>query len=187
MEPLLEAAEPIFGGRLFKLTSVLASMATAKFNSVVPELVPSKAGKLATFDARVFQAPSLEEAANVVLWRWFDARKNSISMAAQDVFSHKQLHGVDSQGKIELLHDWGIKWDKYPDFFKWGTFVRRETVQRELTWAELQSIPAQHRPTGPVTRNEYVAMNMPPFDQVANRVEVLLYGAEPKLVEITTA
>ena len=174
-------AQPLFGGKLFKLTSVLASLATAKFNSLVPELVPRKVGKLATFDARIFQVPDLEEAANLILWRWFDARKNSISMAAQAVFSHRELHRVCSARKLAMLADKGIIWDDYPAFFKWGTFVRRDTVTRELTEVELDRIPVRHRPDGPVTRNEYVKVGLPPLEDISNRVEVLFKGAAPIL------
>ena len=39
---LRDDAEPLFGGRISKLTSVLASMATAKFNEVIHKTYPEK-------------------------------------------------------------------------------------------------------------------------------------------------
>ena len=174
-------AEPLFGGKLFKLTSILASMATAKFNSLVPEHVPTKVGKLATFDARIFQVPTLDEAANLILWRWFDARKNSISMAAQTYFSHNFLHKKTGADKLRLLKEKGIWWESYPEFFKYGTFVRRSSVTRELTEAELDRIPEQHRPDGPVTRQECKALYLT-LDEISNRTDVLFRGADAELI-----
>lgn len=171
-------AEPLFGGKLFKLTSVLASMTTAKFNSLVPTLIP-KADRFGLFDARIFQVPSLEEAANLVLWRWLDARKNSISMAAQANFSAKQLHKKDSVTKLGMLAGQGVLWDEFPNHLKWGTFIQRKTVERVLTEEELDRIPERHRPDGPVTRHAYVELDLPPLVDVANRVQVLFEGAEP--------
>lgn len=51
------------------MTSILASMATARFNALLPERLPEKAGQIALFDCRVWGMPSREEAANGVLWR----------------------------------------------------------------------------------------------------------------------
>lgn len=175
------AAEPLFGGKFFKLTSVLASLATAKFNSLLPTLVPSKGGTLATFDARVFPVPNLEEAANLVLWRWLDARKNSISMAAQAVFSHNELTYKDGPAKLAMLAMKGVVWDDYPSRVKWGSFIQRKTVSRRLTPEELDKIPEKHRPTGPVIRSACVVLDLPPLLEIANRSDVLFRGAEPTL------
>lgn len=176
-------AEPLFGGKFFKLTSVIASLTTAKFMSLIPELIPSKIGKIPSFDARIFQVPDLSEATNLILWRWIDARKNSISMAAQAHFSPRQLDGMDARARLDMLEqEKGIVWaDEFPDHLKWGTFVQRRAVERELTEAELDVIPERHRPKGPVTRNDYVELDLPPFIEISNRTEVLFEGAEPTL------
>jgi len=174
-----ERAQPLFGGKFFKLTSVLASMATAKFNSLIPGFIPTKEGTLATFDARVFQVPDLEEAANLILWRWLDARKNSISMAAQAHFSPNQLHGKTTDDRLVMLEEKGIIWENFPSFLKWGTLIQKKTVTRELTSEELDRIPEKHRPDGPIVKNDLVVMDIPPLVECANRVELLFYGAEP--------
>jgi len=176
-------SEPLFGGKFFKLTSVIASLATGHFMSLIPEHIPSKVGKIPSFDARIFQVPDLSEAANLLLWRWIDARKNSISMAAQAHFSPKQLHGKDAQARLDMLEsEKGIVWaDEFPDHLKWGTFVQRKTVQRELNAEELDVIPERHRPKGPVIRNDYVELALPPFIEIDNRVAVIFEGAEPTL------
>jgi len=179
-------AEPIFGGKFFKLTSVIASLATAKFMGMIPEHMPTKVGKLPSFDARIFQVPSLIEATNLLLWRWVDARKNSISMVAQAHFNPKQLHGRTQDDRLTLLDGLGVTWQALPDHLKWGTFVRQETVQRHLTEEELDRIPEKHRPEGPVTRNDLVELILPPFIEIENRTEVIFEGAEPVMRPATS-
>ena len=173
-------AEPLFGGKFFKLTSVVASLATGKFMSMIPEHIPSKVGKIPSFDCRIFQVPSLSEAANLVFWRFIDARKNSISMLAQAHFSSKQLHGKNQDDRLVLLREKGVEWEDLPDRYKYGTFVKRQTVERNLTEKELARIPEKHRPTGPVTRTDVNVLDFGvAFDEIQNRVEVLFEGAEP--------
>ena len=65
-----------------KMVSVSASMATAKFNQLrLFREVNNSDYKLATFDSRVFQVPSIDEMVNVMIWRQQDCTRNSISMA----------------------------------------------------------------------------------------------------------
>lgn len=172
-------AEPLFGGKFFKLTSILASLTTGHFMSLIPEHIPSKVGQIPSFDARIFQVPNLGEAANLLLWRWIDARKNSISTAAQVHFSPRALHGKSSTERLEMLEEKGVIWDEFPDHLKWGTFIQRKAVERELTKAELDRIPEKHRPTGPQVLNDYVELDIHPFIDIENRVEVLFEDAEP--------
>ena len=178
-------AQPIFGGKLFKLTSVLASMATGKFMSLIPTLLPSKTGKIPSFDARVFQVPNLDEAANLILWRWIDARKNSISMAAQAHFSPRELHGKTAAQRVEmLLQQTQVDWHAFPTYLKWGSFVQSKTVQRELSEEELARIPEQHRPSGPIQRTDTTTVELPPLINIENRVDVLFHGAEPIVAKV---
>ncbi|CAN0508765.1 unnamed protein product, partial [Phaeothamnion confervicola] len=131
------------------------------------------------FDCRVFQLPSKDEAANAFLWRAMDARKNAISMVAQSKFSHKKLHGKGQRDMLEMLAEIGVEFEEFPESFRRGSFVRRFTVERALTGEELARIPEKHRPTGPVMRNEMRVVEMPPFNRVTNRVEVIFDGAPP--------
>ena len=162
------------------MVSVLASMAAAKF---ALHISLNWQEKLPHFDARVFQLPSKDEAANVFLWRAMDARKNAISMVAQSRFSHKALHEKDQKAMLAMLAEAGVDFDSLPACFRRGTFVRRGVVTRLLTDDELERIPEKHRPTGPVTRLEMKVLDMPPFNRVANRVEVIFDGANAHLNE----
>jgi tRNA(His) guanylyltransferase len=60
-------SQVFFGGRLSKLTSVLASMATAKFNAFVPSILPEKQDRLACFDCRVWNVPTEQETVNCLI------------------------------------------------------------------------------------------------------------------------
>lgn len=171
-------SQPLFGGKFHKLTSVLAGMASGMFQDLLGNLLPEKIGSHPVFDCRVWQVPKVE-AANVILWRWFDARKNSIAMLAQSEFSHKTLQGKDTLVMREMLAKKGIDWNIYPDFFKWGSFFQRRTFERELTAEEKARIPLKHQPEGLVTRSQVVQLEMPPFIDVTNRVEVIFDGAAP--------
>lgn len=167
-----------FSGKVQKMASVLASMAAAKFMTAISLTWQER---LPHFDARVFQLPDKMEAANVFLWRAMDARKNAISMAAQAQFSHRQLHGKGQADMLAMLFAEGVNFEAYPDDFKGGTFIRREVVTRLLTDDELERIPEKHRPTGPVMRFHMAVVDMPPFNKVANRVEVIFDGANPSM------
>lgn len=105
-----------------KMTSISASMATAKFNQLrmVRMLVDTGASyssdsriasfKLAFFDSRVFNIPK-EEIANYFLARQKDAVKNSISMLAQSLYSHSELNKKNSSDLQEMCWQKGINWN----------------------------------------------------------------------------
>lgn len=170
---------PIFDGRVQKLCSVLASIASARFNQLVTQLLPEKAHLLPVFDARAWAVPDLTMAAEHFLWREADATRNSLTMAAHAHYSHKELHKAGFALKHDMLHAKGVNWADYPAFFKRGTYVRRETALRELTPAELSRIPERHRPTGPIERSAVVELDVPPLSRVVNLEDFLFRGAPP--------
>lgn len=180
-------SEPLFGGKVFKLTSVLSSLATAAFTHALPDCFgafwPELQDEMPHFDCRVFNLPSRVEAANAFLWRAMDARKNSVSMAARAHFSAKQLHGKDQRDMRAMMADAGTDFESvYAPCFKWGSWFRRETYERAFTTEELARIPEQHRPAPDalVTRHRIAQIDMPEFHTVQNRVEVIFDGAEPE-------
>jgi tRNA(His) guanylyltransferase len=177
-------AELFFNGKIHKLCSVLAGLASVKFYSVCMRdtfLAERATRLLPVFDCRVFQLPNQTEAANAFLWREKDATKNAISMAARTFYSHHQLHGKSSAEMQEMIFQKGQNFNDYPTFFKRGTFVRRITRQQTLTAEELANIPEKHRPAPGtlVTRSSVVELEMPIFTKVLNREEVIFEEAEP--------
>lgn len=184
---LSDEKDSLFNGRIQKLTSIIASMATAKFNEEIHKYYPDK--PLAEFDCRVWNVPNRTEAANTILWREFDATKNSISMAARAYYSDQQCLGKNSSQKQDMLMEKGVNWNNYPTFFKRGTYARRVNIQRKLTQAELSELPENHNarknPDLIVTRSEIKVIDMPIFSAVLNREAVIFDGAEPELPEFT--
>lgn len=181
----------LFNGRFAKLTSVLASMATAKFNALVPEYLPSKTGKLAHFDCRVWNVPSEEEAVNCILWREQDATRNSIQSAAYALYSQKQLHKKDTSEMQEMIFQKGINWNDYPARFKRGGYFRRRRIERVFTTEELERLPAQHEahknPRLLITRHVIEAMDLPPLKKITNRVGVIFHDEAPKTEQLAVA
>lgn len=173
-----------FDGKIYKMTSVLASMAASAFaHSCLFDNDMSDRFKrlLPCFDARVFQLPNQVECANAFLWREQDATKNAISMAARAYFSHKQLHKKSGPEMQEMLfQEHGINFNDYPTFFKRGRFVRREVQDVELPMDEYLAIPEKHRPeSNTFKRTTVQEIAVPKFSTVTNRVDVIFNGADP--------
>lgn len=185
------ASEIWFNGRICKMVSQLGALATLYFYRLTCEHLPSFANRMPTFDARVWQVPNQTEGANAFLWREWDASKNSITMAAREFYSDKQLHGKNGSEKQELLFQKGVNWDAYPASFKRGTFVQRRTVQKPFNTEELDKLPPNHaarqNPNLVVERSEIQMLEMPPFGQVTNREAVIFSGAEPQTLKQTAS
>lgn len=120
---------------LRKICSVAASVATRAFNEAGQ---PIRCGiGLGTFDARAFTIPELHEVVNYFIWRQNDATRNSISMAAQSMFSHKELLGVSCDKMQEkMFQEKGVNWNDYPDGFKRGRVVVRRTGLKDVTYTD---------------------------------------------------
>lgn len=178
----------LFEGRIHKTVSILASIASLRFNQAAETYLKEHLNQddPPMFDCRVWNVPNLEEAANLMLWREKDAARNSISMAARTMYSHKQLQGKSSKEMQEMMFQSGQNWNDYPTWAKRGTFIIRKKVTKKFTPEELAKIPERHRPDPDETRErtEYTQMEMPSFTKITNRVDVLFNGAEP--IEIET-
>lgn len=123
--------EPWFGGVVQKVSSIAAATATLALNT----RRPAGSGGGAMFDARVFPVPDPAEVGDYFLWRQRDAVRNSITMAAQSVFSHSRLEGVNGEQKQRMLFaEAGIDWNEYPAGAKRGRIVRKRSGQRDVTF-----------------------------------------------------
>ena len=138
-----------FDGRVQKMVSVLAALATVEFNRGLLAVLPEYAARRPVFDCRVWQVPNPEEAANTFLWRELDATKNSLSMAARARFPQQDLHGRSGAELQDMLHGAGINWNDSPASFKRGTYVQRRAVRRRFSGGPLEAPGAPPRPAGP--------------------------------------
>lgn len=171
-----EDTKVFFNGKIQKMVSILAATATSEFQSAIRALLPEKALLLPLFDCRVWQVPNLQVAAENVMWRELDATKNSITMAAHNVYSHTQLQGKKSKEKLVMLEDKGIIWGEYPDFFKKGSYFVKRKVLKTLSEEELEKIPEQHRPIEPVLRSVIQELIIPKASSIDNLSGVLFHG-----------
>jgi tRNA(His) 5'-end guanylyltransferase len=178
-----------YDGRIQKMVGDLAAFATGVFNNLLPKYIPEKVSKdplvFPRFDCRVWNTPDKTEAVNQILWREQDATKNSISMAASEVSSHKNLLGKSGSEKQEILFEKGINWSKYPNFFKRGTFVQKRIVEKKLEQNEIDNLPILHEairnPNLVIKRSEIRTLDMPSFSTVTNRIGVIFNGEDPEI------
>jgi tRNA(His) 5'-end guanylyltransferase len=173
-------SQVFFDGKVQKLVSVMASMATLFFQEGLREFKPEIKNTTAFFDCRVWTVPNKEEAVNTLVWREIDATKNSVSMAARHYYSHKVLHNLGRADMQELLFQKGINWNDYPDEFKRGSYFMRRTVKRSFTTEELDKLPLKHEartnPNLEIERTEVKKVFLPPILKIRNRVEVFFEG-----------
>lgn len=134
--------ERIFGGKVSKINSVFASMATAHFNHHI-----TGTDQHAYFDCRVWQVPTDVEASNVLLWRVQDARKNSVSSHFRWTVGHKQMQNLSQSEMIQYLIDGNLAdWYDIPNAWKYGTYVKPVVRETYLSQEELENIPDHKRP-----------------------------------------
>lgn len=130
--------QPWFANNIQKMASISAAKATSEFNRrrLMRFCLDQKNEgwldhddiekfKMGEFDARFWTVPSAIEVYNYFLWRQRDAEKNSISSAAQSVYSHKELENMNGLDKQEMLFQKGINWNDYPAGQKRGRFIER--------------------------------------------------------------
>lgn len=171
--------EHIFGGKVSKINSIIASMAAANFNYFIAQYAPSiyAAKGLAYFDCRSWSVPSDIEASNVLLWRIQDARKNSISSLYRWTLGHSSMHGLSGEQMIEKLKkDANVDWDNLPATYRYGSIVKRELTMVELDEETLSNIPIDNRPeNNMVMRNVFVEDRADSFMKrsLVNRVKYI--------------
>jgi tRNA(His) 5'-end guanylyltransferase len=129
-----------FDYEIQKLVSITASMASAKFNQLrlireynsdphYGDGLNSKeinSVKLANFDSRAFNVPK-EEVSNYFLARQRDAVKNSISMLAQSLYSHNELHKKNSSEMQEMCFQKDHNWNDLDSSKKRGSTIIKNT------------------------------------------------------------
>lgn len=109
-----------FAGKFEKILSLSAAAATSGFLRKIPDCSGDP-----IFDARLFPLESKDEVRDYLDWRRLDARKNSVSMAASCLFSHRKLMGVSTKERAILLE--GTEFEKLPEGFFNGRILWKET------------------------------------------------------------
>lgn len=123
------------------------------------EVLNSK--KLPFFDSRIMCFSDPYEVHNCFVWRQQDATRNSISMAAQSLFSHKELHKKSTNEMQDMMMTQkGVNWNDYPVRFKRGGFICRENYEAVI---DLENIPENKRPVGKVIISRWSIIDPPIF------------------------
>ena len=125
-----------FDGKTQKILSILAAKASVFFNKIYTDGDP-------VFDCRIWTIPD-EEIANYFVWREQDAIRNSIQMAGQAKFSHKQLHKKSCNDIQDMLHEKGINWNDYPPECKRGSYFKKFQEDIAFSADEIEKLPKNH-------------------------------------------
>lgn len=193
LKPMNKLDDYYFKARIQKLCSMLASVASVSFNTLVrsdefKDNLGMRITKQAYFDCRVWNVPNMAFAAMVFSWRQADSIKNSISMVAQSHFSHSELLSKNSDEKIDMLANIGVSYHSYPAEYRQGVFVKRVLVTRKYTVDELEQLPEKHAarqcPDLMVTRSEYRRFAGEELRSIQNQAEYLFDGADPVFREL---
>lgn len=173
-------------GKKQKILSKLTAKCVNFFNERRKELLPDH-NKVAVFDARIYQTPTLHDAAVQLLWRENDCTKNSISMLAQSLFSHKSLENLNgSQMQDRMMLEKCVNWNDLPAKYKRGTYVKRIKTSKPFSAEELANLPPMHNahknPELVIERSVIKEIEYPIFNKITNKVEVIFEDAEPILI-----
>ena len=170
-------------GKKQKILSKLTSKCVLFFNEERKKYLPNH-NKIANFDCRIYQTPTLNDACLQLLWRENDATKNSVSMLGRAYFSHlalDNLHANQIQDKLMLEHN--INWNDLDSKYKRGTYVKRIKTLMPFTEEELKNLPEKHNarknPNILIERNVISVFEMPIFNTIKNKVGVVFLNEEP--------
>lgn len=147
---------PFFEGKLQKIVSLTAAIATAEFNKAWYELsrnyldfkyqpTPNDYKYKRTLDEKLFKARFDSRAFNIyysnhlnmpgdifdaltsIWWRVNDVSRNSVQMYARKYFSQKQLNNIKTKDMLKMLQKIGHVWEHdVPTTNKYGNIIIRE-------------------------------------------------------------
>ena len=168
---------------LSKTTSKLVNFFNAKCKEYLPEQL-----KVADFDCRIYQTPTLNDACAQLLWRENDATRNSKQMLGRYYFSDKALFKLNTNLiQDKLMLEKSVNWNDLPVKFKRGSYVRRVKTSQPFTVEEIENLPKKHKartnPNLVIERNRVSNVELPIFNKITNKVDVVFNGADPILYE----
>ena len=128
-----------FGGRLCKMQSIIASLATSEFNKqfIIKALANSDSPvtdianmKMAQFDCKVWDVDTANDAFAWFLFRNIDCVRNSKQQFVQTYLPHKILlrHNTDEQVMM-TIDEKGKDWNSCTDYQKYGRIISKEDYE----------------------------------------------------------
>jgi len=131
--------DPLFGGRVEKSVSLVASLTTALFASLLPTYLPGK--QIPTFDCRVF---GVEDLRGPFAARQHDARVNCVNALARHHCGHAAVQGKGQPELLAMIHAAGVSMFDLPHHQRHGLFVETVAVDRVFTPEEIAELPSAH-------------------------------------------
>ncbi len=138
-----EESHVFFDGRVCKMQSIMASLATAKFNQLmmlneakkvkkasrllcvtIPDLIEH--APLYQFDCKVWNVDNANDAMAWILFRNIDCVRNSKQQTAQTWLTYNDLVRLNADQQIELLKKRkGVDWNEFENGKKFGRIVKK--------------------------------------------------------------
>ena len=170
-------------GKKQKILSKLTGKCVSFFNERRLFHLPNH-NRAANFDCRIYQTPSLHDACVQLLWREIDASKNSVSMLAQSLFSHNELHNLNAnQMQDKMFSEKGVNWNELPSKLKRGTYIKRIKTSKPFSQEEIETLPPKHQarqnPNLVIERSIVREIELPIFSTIGNKEEVIFNDEEP--------
>ncbi len=142
---LLFGEEPLptamfYGGRIQKIASILAGMASVRFNwhmaqqdwtGAPTEVLEGLSEASAVFDARAFSLANHRLAMEALYWRHaLDGRRNAVNMVANKYYTAREMHRVSLGDLIaRLASERAVNvYADHPPSAMYGTFFKRLAV-----------------------------------------------------------
>lgn len=172
-------------GKKQKILSKLTGKCVTFFNEERQKYLPTH-NKIANFDCRIYQTPTLHDATIQLLWRENDATKNSISMLAQSLFSHDQLQGLNgNELQDKMMLEKGVNWNDLDSRLKRGTYVKRIKTTKPFSIEELSTLPSKHiahnNPNLTIERSVIEIVEYPTFNKIVNKERVIFFDEKPQI------
>lgn len=140
-----EKSNVFFNARVCKMQSIIASLATCKFNQIMMlnslSKIPACASShdilkmvrdcidnhpLYQFDCKVWNVDTPNDAMAWVLFRNIDCVRNSKQQTVQTYISHNRLQHMNTDDQIALLkEEKSIDWNLFEDGMKYGRFIKK--------------------------------------------------------------
>lgn len=129
--------EHIYGGKDFKIHSLLASFTSVMFNQYL------SLNTDAIFDCRTFTVETEQDYINYLRERQANAITNSVSMLARNHFPHKELMNKSMQEQLDMLLSINVKWEEYHFHYRYGSTLEYNDQDREFS-DYIESLPEKH-------------------------------------------
>lgn len=188
-------SDTLFGGRLCKIQSIIASLATSEFNrlfilnNLSNKFVNSNdvdvifaeiydeinSMKLAQFDCKAWVVPNENDAFAWFLFRNLDCIRNSKQQTAQTYLPHKSLLNKHTDKQIEILKEIkNIDWNDFKNSEKYGRFIVKQP-KTETTVINNKEIT--------YTRNKFTVIDGFPLNDLDNKEKFLKYFNNNEIIE----